>query len=72
MLRKVAIKLRLTEEEMHSELAALMYVNEVVDGEGLMLYIDRVVSMSALAEAEDTFMCEFFRDPFSVGDPHGS
>jgi len=50
----MATSLRLTEEEMHSELASLMYVNEVVDGEGLFLYIDRVVSMSALAEAEAT------------------
>jgi len=38
-----------------SERAAVDYCNEVVDGSGRLLHIDRVVSMSALVEVEDDF-----------------
>jgi len=35
-----------------SEYAAELYVDEVLDGNGQLLYLDNVVSVSALAEAE--------------------
>ena len=38
-----------------SERAAKDYCNEVVDGSGRLLYLDKVVSVSALVEVEDDF-----------------
>jgi len=38
-----------------TERAAEDYCNEVVDGEGRLLYLDKVGSVSALVEVEDDF-----------------
>jgi len=38
--------------DLERELAADMYCDEVIDGSGRLLYLDTVVSVSALAEAE--------------------
>ena len=38
-----------------SERAAVDYCNEVVDGAGRLLQVDRVTSMRALVEVEDDF-----------------
>jgi len=55
-----------------SEEASELYVDEVLDGSGRFLYVDSVVSVSALAEAEaaDRFY-GVQQDLFDVGDPHG-
>ena len=37
--------------DIFSELAAELYVNEVLDGQGRFMYLDRVSSVSALPEA---------------------
>ncbi len=56
-----------------SELASELYVDGVVDGEGRLCYVDRVVSVSALPETEaDAFYGVQMELPFSEGDPHGS
>ena len=57
-----------------SELAAELYVDEVLDGNGRLQYVDRSLSVSALAEAEaaDRFYGVQMEIPFTEGDPHGS
>ena len=40
---------------MASEQASLDFVDEVVDGSGRLLYVDKVSSMSALVEVEDDY-----------------
>ena len=42
----------LHEEFMQSELACLLFVDEIVDGQGVLLEVDRSVSVSALPETE--------------------
>jgi len=41
---------------MASELAAAQYCNEEVDGWGRLLYLDKVGSVSALVEVEESFV----------------
>jgi len=38
-----------------SEMASLLYCDEVLDGDGNFLYIDKDVSVSALPDAGDDF-----------------
>ncbi len=57
-----------------SEEAAVAYIDEMVDGDGSLEYVDKVGSVRALAEAEDGYVPdhnELFLDSFE-GDPHGS
>ena len=72
-MRKVSEILRSGGLFLDSEEASELYVDEVLDGSGRFQYLDRVVSMSALAEAEaaDRFY-GVQMDMFSAGDPHGS
>ena len=56
-----------------SEEAAVAFVDERVDGNGLPLHIDSIGSVSALIEIEN----DFAYDPAHIelnrmGDPHGS
>ncbi len=57
-----------------SELAAEMYVDEILDGQGNIQYLDKVGSVSGLIEIEN----DFAYDPTHIelnhvmGDPHGS
>ena len=46
---------RVGEVFMASELASEMYVDEVLDGQGRLQYIDKVGSVSGLIEVEDDF-----------------
>ncbi len=57
-----------------SEEASELYVDEVLDGSGRLLYLDRTVSMSALAEAEARALsANHIMDHFDrQGDPHGT
>ncbi len=55
-----------------SELASELYCDEVLDGQGQFLYLDRVVSVSALDEDEATAFYGVQMEMFSEGDPHGS
>jgi len=47
---------------MESELASELYCDEVLDGSGRLLHLDKVGSVSALAEAEDQYGFELIRD----------
>ena len=40
---------------MRTEQAARDYCNEVVDGQGRLLYLDKVGSVSAMVEVEDDY-----------------
>ncbi len=40
---------------LESEVAAAMWVNEELDSEGHLLYLDKAVSVSALIEIENDF-----------------
>ncbi len=57
-----------------SEEAAELYVDEVLDGSGRLLYLDSSGSVSALAEAEaaDRFYGVQMEMFDRQGDPHGS
>jgi len=53
-----------------SEEAAVAYVDETVDGEGHLLYVDKVGSVSALVEVEDGYVPD--HNKLFEEDPHGS
>jgi len=57
---------------LESELASEMYVDEVLDGSGGLLYLDRVSSVSASPEAEADAFYGVQQELFSEGDPHGT
>ena len=55
---------------LRSEQAAEDYCNELVDGGGRPLHLDRVLSMSALPESEADVVHEPQLTLFSEGDPY--
>jgi len=55
-----------------SEEAAVAYVDEKVDGDGHLLYIDKVGSVSALVEDEDGYVLNHNELFLEEVDPHGS
>ena len=58
---------------MASELASELYVDELLAGDGRILQVDNLLSMSALAEAEARASAgNLHLDRLSEGDPHGS
>ena len=56
-----------------SELAAELYVNEVLDGAGQFQYLDKSGSVSAMVEVEDDFdYVPNHNELFRQEVPHGS
>jgi len=73
VLIKISTLLTASGHLLGSEEASELYVDEVLDGSGRFCYVDRVVRMTALTEAEvaDRFY-GVQQELFPVGDPHGS
>ncbi len=66
----IAENVRSLDAFLHSELAAEMYVDEVLDGSGNLLYVDRVGSVSALSRAEQPL--RHISEYIPKGFPHAS
>ena len=64
--------MRPTPPPLESEAVSEGYVDEVLDGQGEFLYLDILLSVSELAEAEADAFYGVQIDMFDEGDPHGS
>ena len=56
----------------HSELASLLYVDEVLAGDGSVLHVDTPGSVRGLIRAEQDLVQVPKIKILSAGDPHGS